>query len=51
MKHAYFQTTITYTNPSGSKLIRIITQKKEISSDRKTLEKNADFSVISVNAQ
>jgi hypothetical protein len=25
MKYAYFQTTVNYTNPSGSKLIRIIT--------------------------
>lgn len=47
--HLPFQAQITYTSLDGAKYIRVITQMKEVSSDRKELEAKADFSVMAQN--
>jgi hypothetical protein len=50
MKELPFQTQISYTSLDGAKMLRIITDTKEISSDRKELESKANMKIIGTNA-
>lgn len=50
LKHFPFQTQIYYTALDGSKCLRVITQLKEVSTDRQELEKKANFNIMSTNA-
>lgn len=50
LKNFSFQTQITYKALDGSKCIRVITEKQDISSEREDLEKNANFEVLGHNA-
>ena len=50
IKYFPFQTQISYTSLDGARLLRVITKKMEVSTDREELEKKADFKLISENA-
>jgi hypothetical protein len=50
MSHFPFQAQIVYTAMDGSKQVRVITQRLEISSDKETLKKEADFEILGMNA-
>jgi hypothetical protein len=45
-----FQAQISYSALDGSKCVRIISNQKEISSDRDQLERNANYRILSTNA-
>jgi hypothetical protein len=50
MKHLPFQAQIEYTALDGSRQVRVITQRLEISNDREELEKKADYEIMGMNA-
>ena len=50
IKYFPFQTQISYTSLDGARLLRVITKKMEVSTDREELEKKADFKLMSENA-
>ena len=50
IKYFPFQTMISYTSLDGARLLRVITKKMEVSTDREELERKADFKLISENA-
>jgi len=45
-----FQTQIAYTTLDGMKCVRVITQMKELTDDKREVEKNADIDILHVNA-
>lgn len=45
-----FQAQIEFTALDGSKCVRVISDRTEISSDRDELEKNANFEILGMNA-
>lgn len=45
-----FQAQIAYTGMDGNKYLRVISQLKEVSNDRKELETNANYNIIQSNA-
>jgi hypothetical protein len=45
-----FQAQISYSALDGYKCVRIISNQKEISSDRDQLERNANYRILSTNA-
>ncbi len=51
LKALPFQAQIHYTALDGSKQVRVITQRLEISNDKEELIKNADFEIFGINAQ
>ena len=50
MTHFPFQAQIHYTALDGSKQVRVITQRMEISTDKQALKKDADFEILGMNA-
>jgi hypothetical protein len=50
MTHFPFQAQIHYTALDGSKQVRVITQRLQISSDKQALKKDADFEILGMNA-
>lgn len=50
MTHFPFQTQIHYTALDGSKCLRVISQKLEISTEREELAKEADADLVQQNA-
>ena len=46
MTHFPFQTQIHYTALDGSKCLRVVTQKLEISNEREELAKEADAELV-----
>ena len=45
-----FQTQIVYTAFDGSKCLRVITKKQEMSTERQKLEREADYEMLGYNA-
>lgn len=45
-----FQTQIEYTALDGSKYLRVITKKQDMSTEREHLERNCDYNMLSYNA-
>ncbi len=50
LKDVPFQAMIEYTSKKGERCIRVLTKKLEISSDKKEIEKQANYNILSVNA-
>lgn len=50
IKEFPFQTQIYYTTLDGSKCLRVITKKQDVSTDREELEQNANVAIITKNA-
>ena len=45
-----FQTQIVYTALDGSKCLRVITKKQQMSTERQQLERDADYEMLGYNA-
>ena len=50
LKHLPFQAQIEYTALDGSRQVRVISQRLEISNDREELEKKANYEIMGMNA-
>ena len=46
----HFQAQISYTALDGSKQVRVITNKVEVSNEKDELKKNADYEILGMNA-
>jgi len=50
LTHLPFQTQITFTSLEGDKCIRVISAQLAISSERDTVEQNANFQILGQHA-
>ena len=50
LKHLPFQAQIEYTALDGSRQVRVISLRLEISNDREELEKKANYEIMGMNA-